>query len=176
MSGYQYEYAPGTVCLMTRLLKRAPDLISYRKIQCVYLRAKFSYLPKQISKITGLSISRVRQIHTSYNQQGEYALKKTKRGGRNHCYMDKVSESKLLESFYQRASKGEIVTVGEIHKKYEEVLQKKITKSSIYKLLHRHSCRKVFPRPHHPKQNKEDMNAFKKTLAQWLPPPMSNPN
>lgn len=176
MSGYQYVYSSDTVCLVESLLKVAPDLISFRKIQCIYLRAKFSYLPKQISEITGLSISRVRQIHTVFHQQGESALKEIKRGGRNHCYMDEVSESKILESFNHRASKGEIVVVGEIQKKYEEVLQKKITKSAIYKLLHRHSWRKVFPRPHHPNQNKEEMEAFKKTLAQWLPLPMSNLN
>ncbi|WP_410520809.1 winged helix-turn-helix domain-containing protein [Candidatus Tisiphia endosymbiont of Dascillus cervinus] len=31
-------------------------------------------------------------------------------------------------------------------------MQKKVTKSAIYKILHRHCWRKVFPRPHHPKQ------------------------
>lgn len=66
MSGYQYVYPPETISRMEILLKSAPDLIAFRKIQCIYLRAKFSYLPKQISEITGLSISRVRQIHTAY--------------------------------------------------------------------------------------------------------------
>ncbi len=55
------------------------------------------------------------------------------------------------------ASQGEVVVVREIQKKYEEVLQKKVTKSAIYKLLHRHHWRKVFPRPHHPNQNKDEM-------------------
>ncbi|WP_342271541.1 winged helix-turn-helix domain-containing protein [Candidatus Tisiphia endosymbiont of Parasteatoda lunata] len=173
MSGYQYVYPPETICRMEFLLKLAPELIAFRKIQCIYLRAKFSYLPKQISEITGLSISRVRQIHTAYYQQGESVLKETKRGGRNHCYMDESNESKILKSFNHRASQGEVVVVREIQKKYEEVLQKKVTKSAIYKLLHRHHWRKVFPRPHHPNQNKDEMESFKKTSAQWLPPPMS---
>ena len=176
MSGYQYVYPAGTLCRVGSLLKSAPDIIAFRKIQCIYVRAKFLYLPKQISEITGLSISRVRQIHTAYHQQGESALKETKRGGRNHCNMDEASESKILESFNHKASQGEVVVVGEIHKKYEEVLQKKVTKSAIYKLLHRHSWRKIFPRPHHPNQNKDEMEAFKKTLAQWLPPLMNSPN
>lgn len=176
MSGYQYVYPSETVCRMEILLKSASDLIAFRKIQCIYLRAKFSYLPKQISEITGLSISRVRQIHTAYHHQGESVLEETKRGGRNHCYMDEVSESKILESFNHKASQGEIVIVGEIHKKYEEVLQRKVNKSAIYKLLRRHGWRKVFPRPHHPNQNKDEIEAFKKTLAQWLPPPMNRLN
>ncbi|WP_367363777.1 hypothetical protein [Candidatus Tisiphia endosymbiont of Nedyus quadrimaculatus] len=61
MSGYQYVYPSETVCRMEFLLKSASDMIAFRKIQCIYLRAKFSYLPKQISEITGLSISRVRR-------------------------------------------------------------------------------------------------------------------
>ncbi len=36
MSGYQYVYPPGTVCRMEILLKSAPDLIVFRKIQCIY--------------------------------------------------------------------------------------------------------------------------------------------
>jgi transposase len=176
MSGYQYVYPEETASGMESLLKSAPDLIAFRKIQCIYLRAKFSYLPKQISEITGLSISRVRQIHTAYYQHGETVLKETKRGGRSHCYMDEARESKILESFNHKASQGEVVIAREIHKKYEEVLQRKVTKSAIYKLLHRHGWRKIFPRPHHLNQNKEEMEAFKKTLAQWLPPPMNSPN
>ena len=174
MSGYQYNYPPKTSYKMELLLKSAPDLIAFRKIQCIYLRAKFSYLPKQISEITGLSISRVRQMHTAYYQQGELALKETKRGGRNHSYMNEANESKILATFNHSASLGKVVVVREIQKKYEEVLQKKVTKSAIYKLLHQHGWRKVFPRPHHPNQNKDEMEAFKKTLAQWMPPPMNS--
>ena len=176
MSGYQYVYPPETISRMEILLKSAADLIAFRKIQCIYLRAKFSYLPKQISEITGLSISRVRQIHTAYYQRRESVLEKTKRGGRNHCYMDEAGESKILESFYHKASQGEVVVVGEIHKKYEEVLQRQVNKSAIYKLLHRRNWRKVFPRTHHPNENKDKMEAFKKTLAQWLPPPTNRLN
>ncbi|WP_341753084.1 ATP-binding protein [Candidatus Tisiphia endosymbiont of Dioctria rufipes] len=38
-------------------------------------------------------------FHTAYYQQGESVLKETKRGGRNHCYMDEANESKILESY-----------------------------------------------------------------------------
>ncbi|WP_375330724.1 hypothetical protein [Candidatus Tisiphia endosymbiont of Oplodontha viridula] len=73
MSGYQYVYPSETVCRMEFLLKSALDIIAFRKIQCIYLRAKFSYLPKQIFEITGLSISRVRQIHTVItNSENQY--------------------------------------------------------------------------------------------------------
>lgn len=88
--------------------------------------------------------------------------------------MDEAGESKILESFNHKASQGEVVVVGEIHKKYEEVLQRQVNKSAIYKLLHRHNWRKVSPRPHHPNENKDKMEAFKKTLVQWLPPPTNS--
>jgi transposase len=176
MSGYQYEYPSNVASRMEILLKTAPDLISYRKIQCIYLRANFSYLPKQIAEITGLSVSRIRQIHTAYQQGGESVLEKIKRGGRHHCYMDEAREKQLLESFNHKSAQGEVIVVSEIHKKYEEVLQRKVNKSAIYKLLHRHGWRKVLPRPHHPKQNQDKMEAFKKTLAQWLPTPTIRPN
>ena len=43
MSSYQYVYPSETVCRMEFLLKSASDMIVFRKIQCLYLRAKLGF-------------------------------------------------------------------------------------------------------------------------------------
>jgi len=46
---------------------------------------------------------------------------------------------------------------------FEKRIGLKVSKSTIYRLLHRHNWRKIVPLPFHPEQNKEVQAAFKKT-------------
>lgn len=164
MNRYHYKYSLKVAKQMQELMKKADSAESLRKIQCIYLRAAFNYLPKEISKITGLSISRVRQIHTAYRQNDISALYTGKRGGRNHAYMTKNKEKKFLENFKQESKEGLVVEVKKIQQAYEVKINRSVNKSTIYDLLHRHGWRKIFPRSVHPNHNEETIDAFKKTL------------
>ena len=173
MSSYRYFYPPTTTLELKKLLKQTTDIVSFRKVQSVYLRVKFNYLPNEIAKIVGLSTSRVRHIHSDYKKYGKEALIEKKRGGRNHSYASIKEEAQFLETLKKKATTGSIVEVRGIHKAFESFVQKKIHKSMIYKLLHRHGWRKLSPRPHHPNQNRKAIEAFKKNPDRiWQIPPI----
>lgn len=169
MSGYRYFNSPLTALELSNLLKQTSNIVTFRKIQSIYLRVKFNYLPDEIAKIVGLSTSRVRHIHSDYKKYGKEFLTEKKRGGRNHSYASIEEEAQFLETLKKKAIKGSIVEVRGIHKAYESFINRKIHKSMIYKLLHRHGWRKLSPRPHHPNQNREAIETFKKTFPVWLP-------
>ncbi len=132
MSGYRYNYPSGTSMELYDLMNKSSDVGVRRKIQSVYLRAKFGYLPEKISKITGLSTSRITHIHSEYKKTGKDSLVFRTRGGRNHCYMSLKDERKFLESFKEKASDGTVVEVRTMRKEYEESVGRKVHKSMIY--------------------------------------------
>lgn len=167
MNRYQYKYSLNVEKQLQELMKKADSAEFLRKIQCIYLRAAFNYTPKEISKITGLSISRVRQIHTAYRQKGISVLYAGRKGGRNHAYMAKNEEMKFLEAFKQESEEGRIVEVRKIQQAYEKKVNRRVHKSTIYDLLHRYGWRKIFPRSIHPNHNEEAIDSFKKTLPYW---------
>lgn len=165
MNRYHYKYSPKVAKQMQVLMRRSDSAESLRKIQCIYLRAVFNYTPKEISKITGLSISRVRQIHTAYRQKGISVLYTGKRGGRNHSYMTEKEEKRFLKNFKQESQEGRIVEVRKIQHAYEKEINRSVHKSTIYDLLHRYRWRKIFPRSIHPNHNEKAIDVFKKTLS-----------
>lgn len=148
---------------MEELLKQTKDICEYKRVQCVYFRAKFDYDAKLISKINGYKVQTVRNIHSSFLKYGEKALNITKKGGRYNEVLTIKEEKKLIDEFDEKASKGGVIEVSKIHKAYEERANKKVAKSTVYRMLDRHNWRKITPRPSHPKSSVEKMEQFKKT-------------
>ena len=69
----------------------------------------------------------------------------------------------ILDKFKEKAKKGQIVTVKEIRKAYEEAVGHETKPSFIYKVLNRHGWGKVMPRSKHPKNaSNEAIEASKK--------------
>ena len=64
-------------------LKQATTLSEYRRIQCVYLREKYSYTSNQIADITTYHPASVRRIQSEYRKHGVGALSPKPKGGRN---------------------------------------------------------------------------------------------
>ena len=72
-------------------------------------------------------------------------------------------EEQILEKFYEKAEKGEIVEISEIKRAYQEKVDHKVSETQIYYVLHRHGWRKIMPRSKHPKKaSPEDIEASKK--------------
>src|ERR1700704_6166766 len=69
---------------------------------------------KDIAKDTGVSVSKVHQLIPRYNQQGVAAVETPGKGGRHHEYMTVEEEQNLLAPFFERAGKGELVTIKQI--------------------------------------------------------------
>ena len=166
-----YQYPPETASQMELMLKSATDLLTFRGVQCVYLQARFSYVPRQIAEITGLKTHKVRKILKAYKERGEIALKEI---SYRRSYLSKAEESKILNSFNDRIVAGNRVKLKEIHKRYEEVAQRNISRAATYKLLQRHGWHKVLLHPHNPNQEKNGIKDVKKELTQWVPASMSS--
>ena len=115
---------------------------------------------KDIAKDTGVSVAKVHKLIASYNKLGVAAVETAGKGGRRNEYMTLEEEQNLLEMFFERAKKGEVVTKREIKLAYEKAVGHKVHETTIYRLLDRHEWRKVVPRPYHPKANKEKQKDF----------------
>lgn len=157
------EFPKGTTDRMEELLKQAKDISEFKRVQCIYFRAKFDYDAELISKITGYKLQTVRNIHSSFLKYGEKALNISQKGGRYNELLTLTKEKELIKEFDIKANQGGVIEVSKIHKAYEEKVGKKVAKSTVYRMLDRHNWRKITPRPSHPKSNAENMEKFKKT-------------
>lgn len=153
----------GTVKRMEILIKATSDVNELKRVQSIYFRAKYGMSAEQIADMVGWSVGTIRNIHHEYMKHGEGALKVHSRGGRYHDYLSEEEEELLLAPFTLSGKEGHILEVNKISQAYEQRIGKKVAKSTIYRLLHRHGWRKITPRPRHPKADEQVMEAFKKT-------------
>lgn len=157
-------FPEGTTEKMQILLKEAVTASELRRIQSVLLGSQ-GISSLSIETIVGLSSQYIRIIWRNYRQKGEVALLGEKRGqARGHANLTLKKEEKFLAPFFSEAKKAGILIVSDIHKAYEES-HKKINRSAIYKLLHRHGWRKIVPRHSHPKEDKEAQEKFLSTFS-----------
>lgn len=136
----------------------------------------------EIAKHTGTTRAMVHQVISTYNRFGVVAVETPGKGGRRHQYVTLEAEREFLAPFFERAAQGKIATAGEIQRAFEAQVGHEVDASTIYRLLKRHSWRKLVPRPVHPQANHEAQQHFKKTsrvaLRQQLPhepPPIRDP-
>ena len=148
--------------ILSERLKEAATLEEYRRIQCVYLKAKHGYPSKQIAEITTYHPASVRRIQSQYRKEGIECLSPKPRGGRNRAHLSLSDEKALLDTLRTQAEAGQIIEISQIQSAYEAKVGGPVGKSTVYALLKRHQWRKVTPRPRHPKQNASDVDAFKK--------------
>jgi transposase len=120
---------------------------------------------EEIAKHTGVSVTTVRRVISTYNRLGIAAIETPGTGGRRHEYMTLEQERSFLHPFFARAEKGEIATAEQIHQAFEAKVEHAVHISSIYRLLDRHGWRKLVPRPRHPKANQEEQDAFQKKTS-----------
>lgn len=118
---------------------------------------------EQIAKNLGTKKQTVSNLVSVYNRFGIDAIETPGKGQRQKAYLTQQEEEKFLEPFFRKAQEGQISTVAEIHRKFEERIGHPVHKSTVYRLLHRHQWRKIVPRPSHIQSDKEQQDAFKKT-------------
>jgi transposase len=123
---------------------------------------------EEIARDTGVSVTTVRRLISSYKRLGLAAIETPGRGGRRHEYMSLEQERRFLQPFFARAAQGEIATAEEIQRAFEAEVKQKVHPTSISRLLDRHGWRKLVPRPRHPKAKAEEQAAFKKTWRRRL--------
>lgn len=149
------------------LLSKTRDAANLKHIQAVYLKSAHGMMAEEIAKIVGFSKGYLWSIHSLYRNKGEEAFELGRRGGDFHRNISYESEKALLSEMESDGDLGKILEVRNIKKRYEELANKQVHKSVIYRMLARHGWRKVAPRPYHPKNDKDATDAFKKTFQTW---------
>ncbi len=122
---------------------------------------------KDIAKRVGVSQSTVNCLISKYNREGIKAIETVGHNARPNAYLTKEEESKFLAKYKEIAIAGQIVTVATIQENFEKKVKKKVSKSTVYKLLERNNWRKIEPRPMAEKSKKardKKQKTFKKTL------------
>lgn len=151
-----------------RRMKRDPRSWVRERWGIIYLALMAPRKAEEIARDTGVSVTTVRRLISSYKRLGLAAIETPGRGGRRREYMSLEQERRFLQPFFARAAHGEIATAQEIQRAFEAEVKHAVHPTSIYRLLDRHGWRKLVPRPHHPKANAEEQAAFKKTLRRRL--------
>lgn len=160
----QKEYTEDEKLKTKKAYKKTHNPKDRNRLLCVKLRVVNGLSLEQISNITEYSLSTVSHVISLYNRYGIKGVLVKKYGG-NHRNMTPEEEKKFLEPFRQQALAGEILEVNEIITAYSNELNKKVSKSTVYDLLHRNGWRKVMPRSKHPnKASDEDIEAYKKNV------------
>jgi transposase len=154
----------GNIDEIRNALKVIDDKGEYRRIQCVYLAISNPDMPNsKIAEITLFSLRNVYLIFDRYRKDGMEGLS-DKRGGRYRENMTVDEESHFLKPFEEKSKIGSLVVLGDVKKAYEDKVGHEVAKSTIYRLFDRHGFRKIVPYKRHRKANKEEQEAFKKTL------------
>lgn len=141
--------------------KASKDTKEQRRLLCLRLRIERGYAAKQIADIVDCSEALVKKVISEYSREGMDCILRGIYHG-NHRNLSQAEEEKLLAPFLAQAEKGQILIVSDIHKAYESALGRSVPNSTIYRMLKRHSWRKVMPRPRHPKADPEKQEAYKK--------------
>ncbi|MBI5787314.1 MAG: helix-turn-helix domain-containing protein [Candidatus Schekmanbacteria bacterium] len=137
---------PGTTERLEQLLSTCNSDAERRRIQAVYLRAKYGFEIEQIAQMTGLKTQTVRNIHSLFLKKGEVALKLSGKGGRRNFHLDLKKEAAFLFGFEAEAKTGGI-EVSRIHIAYQKKVGKTLPLSTIYRMLHKYGWRRFAYRP-----------------------------
>lgn len=143
-------------------MKEAKEVKQFVRWQIVYTTLIQPRKAEDIARSVGVSKSLVQKVISRYNKQGPPSLEIKASGGRYHEDLTKEEEKQFLEPFFERAEKGELITTERILTAYQQRIGRSVHESTMYRILQRHSWRKVQPRPRHPKANKDEQEAFKK--------------
>ncbi|MBN1114329.1 MAG: winged helix-turn-helix domain-containing protein [Oligoflexia bacterium] len=142
------------------VVKETDSANEIRAAQSILLSYKHGLSLSDAGEIIGRSKRTVLQLNKDYmkgKKQGDNW------GGRRKAYLDYETEKEFLQSFTGKSEQSGIIIVSEIQKAYEKKIGKKVAKSTIYDLLHRHNWRKITPRKSHPKADKKNRKTLKKT-------------
>ena len=132
-----------------------------KKLQVIIMRYE-GKSNEEIRTKLDLSIKRISELVSEFKRDGIEEYARSKYGG-NHRSLTDAEEQEILERFDCKAKAGQVVTVQEIKRAFDERLGRDTGRGYIYMLLSRRKWRKVMPRPKHPKKASEaEIEASKK--------------
>lgn len=158
------EITPEQLAELEAFAKVVSDKGTYRRLQCVLLRAQRGWDREQISQSTGYHWRHVERIQQAYFETGLLAFERKPRLKPGRQYMPALQEAEFLQSLETEAEAGLITSAKMVHLRLVAHLQQPISVSAVYGLLHRHGWSVKKPRPRHPQADTEAQSLFKKTI------------
>lgn len=145
------------------LLSKARTADELRQAQAVVLPLELGLSLERTAVIIGVSKGWASRLRAQFIHSGGVRAKnKRPHGGRRRENMNHEEEVAFLAPFFEKASKGGILVVGEIKHALDTRLGRSTALASTYNLLHRHGWRKLAPDRRHPKADYEAQEAWKK--------------
>ena len=121
----------------------AKTVDALRAAQALLLPLEFGLSLEQTAVIIGLSKSRTGKLRTRFQRiEGGVEQAKSKKGLRNHARMTLDEEVKFLAPFITRAQESGMLPIPELKAELERHTGRKVSTSTVYQLLRRHSCSK----------------------------------
>ena len=136
-------------------MSEARTVQELRQAQAVVLPLEYGFSMERTSAITGVSKGWASRLRADFIRAEGAVDKKKLRGGRRRENMSFEEEVAFLPPFFEKASKGGILVVGEIKEELDKRLERRTALASAYNLLHRHGWRKLAPDTRHPKADIE---------------------
>ena len=93
---------------------------------------------EEIARHCGVSKATVHAVISRYSRLGIAAMETPGKGGRRRQYLTVEEEQEFLAPFFAQAECGEIATVGQIWRAFEQRVGHSVDDSTIYRLLNRH--------------------------------------
>ena len=145
-------------------VREAPTRPSYQMRLAIWLTHIGPFYAHEVARMLQVSKDAVWRWVGQYNKQGPEGLDRKGRGGRRWAFLSWAEEDAVLRSLEARAAKGDILTAKQIRPEIQRAVGgEEVSLAYVYRLLARHQWRKLGPRPHHVKADREAQEAFKKT-------------
>ena len=145
------------------LQKQAQSITRWRRLEALWLREKLGLSGKEVAMALNYKLQTVHAIWHQWRQGQESVFRRPRPGGRKHAYLTEAEEREFLAPFFGRAEAGGVLTVAAIQAAYEKRVNRTVSPSTVYRLLHRHGWRKIAPRKRHPKSDPTRQQLAKKT-------------
>lgn len=150
-----------TLELAKAQLAQAKTIEQLRQAQAVIFPLSYGMSLEQTADMLGISASWVCKLRTRF-ARGEVPDPEAGRRHRPRQNLSREEEAAFLAPFFEKASAGGILVVGEIKRALDERLGRQVALASAYNLLHRHGWRKLAPDKRHPKADVPAQEAWKK--------------
>ena len=152
---------------MFQWLRQGPDEMSHKRRMAIWLTHTGRLHANKVAEILGVSTQAVWLWIHQYNDNGPKALDRKGRGGRRWAFMSETEEIEFLQPFIRQAKHGDTPKADEIKAKAENLLNKKLSKSYIYRLLHRHGWEQIIAQSRSNKQPSPSQSSFTDISRPW---------
>ena len=151
-------------------MQSSSTVSDYKRWQIIYQVFHYAVNAEYLSDITGYSKANVYAIVQRFNNSKNADVTSKPKGGRRRELMPMEEEREIMNSLESRACKGEILSANDVKKIIEKKIKKSISNDYVWDLFKRNGWTKHSPRPHHPNQDIEKQEEFKKNSKTiWLP-------